>query len=244
MYSWPPWDWATGLLEDPLLAPLFVWDAQHLYKYNGIKFEWFINEPWTADHWWKIQSSLPNNGVPFAIILYADKTHLSSSGNVKGYPVIACCANLPVNVRNGDCFGGGYVVGWLAIVPEDSDEDHKHSYVNLKHVVWHRLFLKLLESIILLSKTGFAHKCFDGILHWLYPLILILSADYEEQCVMALIRGPDSACPCPICLVPKDKLTDHAKSHPIQIPEDAQACVELFNQNHKAGESALKRLSL
>jgi hypothetical protein len=53
------------------------------------------------------QSSLPNNGVPFAIILYADKTHLSSSGAVKGYPVIACCANLPIDIRNQDGIGGG-----------------------------------------------------------------------------------------------------------------------------------------
>ena len=46
------------------------------------------------------QSHLPNvpNAVPFAFILYADKTKLSSHGTVKGYPVIARCANLPVHI--------------------------------------------------------------------------------------------------------------------------------------------------
>jgi hypothetical protein len=38
------WDWATDLLDDPLLIPFFVWDAQC-----------FFHEPWTANHMWDIQ---------------------------------------------------------------------------------------------------------------------------------------------------------------------------------------------
>ncbi|KAF9219660.1 hypothetical protein BS17DRAFT_716720 [Gyrodon lividus] len=109
------WDWALDLLQEPLLAPHFVWDAQQLYKHDGTDFERFIHEPWTTDHWWNIQSALPDNGVPFAFILYADKSHLSSSGKVKAYPVVARCGNLPVEIRNGDGIGGGQVVGWLPI---------------------------------------------------------------------------------------------------------------------------------
>ena len=42
--------------------------------------------------------------------------HLSSSGKVKAYPVIARCGNLPVEIRNGDGIGGGRLVRWLPIV--------------------------------------------------------------------------------------------------------------------------------
>jgi hypothetical protein len=56
--------------------------------------------------------------------------------------------------------------------------------------VWHQSFLKLLDSIIALSKTGFSHKCYDGKLRWLFPLILILSANYEEQYVSLNIISP------------------------------------------------------
>ncbi|KAG2130569.1 hypothetical protein BD769DRAFT_1386961 [Suillus cothurnatus] len=129
----------------------------------------------------KFNSSLLNNGVPFTFILYTNKTHLTSSGHVKAYPVIACCANLPIHIRNNDGIGGGCVVGWLLIVPTDSNEDEKLNYTNMKCVVWHKAFIKLLESIILYSKTGFAHRCFDAIMRWLYPLILLLSADYKER---------------------------------------------------------------
>ena len=65
-----------------------------------------------------IKLQLPgDNAAPFAFILYADKSHLSSSGKVKAYPVIARCGNLPVNIWNGNCgLGGGQLVGWLPIV--------------------------------------------------------------------------------------------------------------------------------
>ncbi|KAG1836405.1 hypothetical protein DFJ58DRAFT_719098 [Suillus subalutaceus] len=117
VYTRPLWDWALDLLQDPLLAPHF---------------------PWTADCWWNVQSSLPENGVPFAFILYADKMHLNTDG-----------------------LGSGWMVGWLPIVPEYSKEDGKLSYVNLKQVVWNDGFLKLLETIILYAKTGYAHLCSD-----------------------------------------------------------------------------------
>ena len=48
--------------------------------------------------------------------VYADKSKLSTFGTQKGYPVIARCANLPVEIRNGNGLGGGRIVGWLPIV--------------------------------------------------------------------------------------------------------------------------------
>ncbi|KAG1860331.1 hypothetical protein DFJ58DRAFT_715642 [Suillus subalutaceus] len=221
------------------------------YKKENIEYEVYSRPLWD----WALDlldnpllalqfTSLPHNGAPFAFILYADKTHLSSAGAVKAYPVIARCGNLPVEIRNVDGPGGGRLVGWLPIVPADSDKDGKLSYTNLKKVVWHKSFTILLETLSLISKTGFAHQCYDGILRWLFPLILILSADYEEQCVMALIRGFNSACPCPICLVPKDKLTDHSTIYPTRVIDDAQACVQLWNMDRTAGEAALKKQSL
>ncbi|KIK97231.1 hypothetical protein PAXRUDRAFT_136714, partial [Paxillus rubicundulus Ve08.2h10] len=149
----------------------------------------------------------------FSFILYADKLHLLSSRKAKAYPVLTECGNLLVEMRNRAGIGGGHIVGWLPIVAEDAEEDGKLLSMNLKCVVWHEAFLKLLDSIILLSKTGFAHKCFDSTIHWLYPIILILSADYEEQCVMVLIRGVGSHCPCLICFIASIELYDHSTMH-------------------------------
>lgn len=64
------------------------------------------------------QSPLPDvkNAVLFAFILYADKTQLSSHGTVKGYRVVARCANLPTDIRNREWYGDGCVIGWLPII--------------------------------------------------------------------------------------------------------------------------------
>ena len=59
---------------------------------------------------------MPSGGKPLGIILFADKSKLSSFGTQKGYPVIARIANLDVGVRNGIGPGGGQVVGFLPIV--------------------------------------------------------------------------------------------------------------------------------
>ncbi|KAI6140894.1 hypothetical protein BKA82DRAFT_30907 [Pisolithus tinctorius] len=118
--------------------------------------------------------------VPFAFIIYANKMQLSSHGTVKGYPVVVHCANLPVHVHNGEQYGSGCVVGWLPIVPELAKEEGKTGYANFKCVIWHTAFFQLLEKVAELSKVGYLHECYDKVLCWLFPLVLILSADYEE----------------------------------------------------------------
>ncbi|KIK90860.1 hypothetical protein PAXRUDRAFT_150960, partial [Paxillus rubicundulus Ve08.2h10] len=178
------WEWALDLLANPELGPHFIWYAECVYKHNGTEYEQFYNERWTSDRWWDIQSQLPTNvenAIPFAFILYADKTKLSLPGTVKGYPVVVQCANLPVDIQNSQLIGGSCVVGWLPIVSEDIAEEGKLGYTTLKHVVWHEVFIKLLKAVIQYSKYEYLHKCWDEITHWLFPLILILSADYEEQ---------------------------------------------------------------
>ena len=120
----------------------------------------------------------------------------------------------------------------------------------------------MLDSIIQLSKVGFAYKTFEGIMRLLYPIILILSADYEEQfvvlsvlylvlliryinrCVMALIKGVKSHCPCPICLVPADQLRDHTATHPMRTSIDAIARFELYKKDRQDGEALLQKQSL
>ena len=160
----------------------FHWDAEKHFIYHSDEFERFIDEPWTADAWWELQVwvavhpvllycltslqlTLLADGVPFFILLYADKTKLLLFGTQKGYPVLAHCANLPVELRNGEYVEGGRLVSWLPIVSmltslkssiitntgaqveEDSVESGKKGFVYFKWVVWHKAFYKIVESI-------------------------------------------------------------------------------------------------
>ncbi|KAI5990357.1 hypothetical protein EDC04DRAFT_2873066 [Pisolithus marmoratus] len=232
VHARPLWDWALNLLQNPSLAPHFVWDAQWLFKHDGEKYERFYTEPWTGDHWWifKCVSQLPTRmekAVLFTFILYADKTQLSSHGTVKGYPMVARCANLPVHIRNGEQYGGG------CVVPELMQEERKTGCANLKHTVWHEAFFKLLEKVAKLSKVGYLYECYDKVLQWLFPVILILSADYEELC-----------CPCPFCLVPSDRLWDLSKMYEMRTSEQHKEALAVYMDKKSVGEQKLKFLGL
>lgn len=55
MHARPLWNWSLDLIQDPRLAAFFVWDAERVYKYNGLSFIRFYTEPWTAEALWDIQ---------------------------------------------------------------------------------------------------------------------------------------------------------------------------------------------
>ncbi|THH16568.1 hypothetical protein EUX98_g9282 [Antrodiella citrinella] len=164
----------------------------------------------------------------------------------KGYPIIARIANLPVDIRNGTGLGGGRVVGWLPVIDEEAKESGKKGFVNMKQAVWHEAFWELLKTVAQYSTTGYAFETAEDLIQYLYPFIAILVSDYEEQCVMALIRGVKSLYPCPICLVPHNELANLRKSYPLRTAKQSQQVVEAARQmDTKAeGEELLVQYSL
>ncbi|KAI6103321.1 hypothetical protein EDD17DRAFT_1778697 [Pisolithus thermaeus] len=244
VFMHPVWEWALDLLQNELLAPYFVWDAQCVYKYSGKVFKHFYDEPWTADHWWDIQSSLPDvgNAIPFGLIIHANKTKLSSFGTAKGYPVVVQCANLLVEIWNSHVIGGGCVVGWLSYaltplqVPEDAQEEGRLGYTNLKQTVWHESFVKLLDDIAHYSQTGYSHtssynNCVASHV-WIFVHLLLT------------IRWHTCKCPCPVCLVPIDQLHNLTKTYPPHLMDQAQDSLSTYDYSHMEGEELLKALGL
>ena len=53
--------------------------------------------------------------------------------------------------------------------------------MDFKRVVWHAAFRILLKTIAEYSQIGCWNRCGDDILRFLFPGVIILSADYEEQ---------------------------------------------------------------
>ncbi|KAI0693261.1 hypothetical protein BC835DRAFT_1416000 [Cytidiella melzeri] len=186
-YSRPLWEWVLSQVQGPLLAPNMEWEAQRLSKFDGTKWVRFYDEPWTARKFAEVQSDILrvcNGGKPLAIILWADTSMLSK------------------------LFGGGHVVGFLPIVQGMVGEQKKPGFVNWKNAVYHKVFEVFLEDVARISKLGQTVLCGNDVFRVLFPYIHILSANYEEQCHFALIRGPNRLAPCPVCLVPKGTLSD------------------------------------
>jgi hypothetical protein len=55
MYARPIDEWCLELLDNPSIISQIHWDAERHYKYNGVRWVRFIDEPWTADEWWEVQ---------------------------------------------------------------------------------------------------------------------------------------------------------------------------------------------
>jgi len=119
-----------------------------------------------------------------------------------------------------------------------------------------------VKDLIPISKAGFKYTTADNISRWLFPIILILSADYEEQyvflfifllmmlisffrCIMALIRGVNSKFPCPVCLAPGDQLCNISTQFEFRT---SQAMREIFEEtegmNAKDTDDLLKKYGL
>ncbi|KAI0035349.1 hypothetical protein K488DRAFT_43506 [Vararia minispora EC-137] len=226
VFSRDLWQWTLDILQHRSLALQMTWDAERISKFNGFEWVRVIHEPWTAASWWDIQVRLPAGGHLLCYLLYADKTRLSSFGTAKGYPVVARILNLPIELRNGNTFGSGCVVGWLPIVDDDPEEKKKPGFVNFKRVVWHESFLVVIKTIAQHSKTGFLVICGDDVRRQFFPTILILSADYEEQEVMSLIRGFGGKRPCPVCLVPAEELSNLLVRHEARTREQSLTLIQ------------------
>ncbi|KAG1747002.1 hypothetical protein EDD22DRAFT_785735, partial [Suillus occidentalis] len=55
------------------------------------------------------------------------------------------------------------------------------SRVDFKNTVWHKSFTRIIS--LLASKLQMVQwlKCLDGVMHWFFLCILILSVDFKEQ---------------------------------------------------------------
>ena len=66
----------------------------------------------------------------------------------------------------------------------------KKGFIDFKQVVWHKMFYKIIKSIEKNAELGFTLECGDGVRWKIFPFILIVSADYEEQYIMTHLHHP------------------------------------------------------
>ncbi|KIY64364.1 hypothetical protein CYLTODRAFT_469038, partial [Cylindrobasidium torrendii FP15055 ss-10] len=202
------WDWLSELMDDPSIGPKMEWDAVQLWRYDGKTWYRFYHEPWTADGFWKRQDQVPPDGKVLAVQIYADKTRLSSFAGVQGYPVIGRVLNIPVTTRNGRGVGSGELLAWLPF-PDHNPQVSAPVWALHKRRVWHAAMGVLLKPFADASESGIYRimAAYNNEVWRIYPTILTLSADLEEQSVMGLTRGSTANKPCPVCMA--DKATQH-----------------------------------
>ncbi|KAG1776490.1 hypothetical protein EV702DRAFT_1046098 [Suillus placidus] len=69
-----------------------------------------------------------------------------------------------------------------------------------------------------------------------YTLVLILSVDYEKQAIMSLTGGVMSNFPCPICPIPKDKLSSiMLHNYPLHTSQATSTLLIEARAEHRKG---------
>ncbi|KAG8714190.1 hypothetical protein FRC08_012260 [Ceratobasidium sp. 394] len=228
----PLLEWSLELIQDESVQKKLQFDAEQKYRWSDGAWIQFVDEPWTTPGWERAQSSLPDDGLPLMIQLYADKSAISSFGGKKMYPVTARLLNLPREIRNGKGVGGGRIVALLPVVEGEQSETGTTQFANLKCAVWHKAMEAVLESIRSASHLGHAVKLtlaeqlgLKG-QHWrVFPIIMAVSADYEEQIIMATHRGLKALNPCVRCDTPDGELHNLAAKFKIRDPDKAEELI-------------------
>ena len=67
---------------------------------------------------------------------------------------------------------------------EEAGHKGKRSFKEHKWRVWHKALREMLKSLEQYSRDGYSFVGADGVKRVVYPCVLILSADYEEQYVL------------------------------------------------------------
>ena len=57
-------------------------------------------------------------------------------------------------------------------------------WVDLKRKVWHKSFHEIVQSIENAANFGTILMCGDGLERQIFPRVLIISADFEEQYII------------------------------------------------------------
>ncbi|KIJ58126.1 hypothetical protein HYDPIDRAFT_34472 [Hydnomerulius pinastri MD-312] len=83
-----------------------------------------------------------------------------------------------------------------------SDPFFMHCHRELFQAQWQEI---LDDEFIRAYEHGIVLTCPDGIERRLFPRIFTYSADYPEKVLIANIRNL-GACPCPRCIIPKDRV--------------------------------------
>ncbi|KAJ8581094.1 hypothetical protein M405DRAFT_926351, partial [Rhizopogon salebrosus TDB-379] len=147
--------------------------------------------------------------VVAGLMFWSDTTQLTSFGNAKLWPTYMYFGNESKYRRCKPSCNLSNHVAYFETLPDSfkdftggNSECATHCHRELFHEQWKILLDDEFEEAY---KHGIVIRCCDGIMRRFYPRIFTYSADYPEKVLIATVRNL-GGCPCPRCLIPKDRI--------------------------------------
>ena len=72
---------------------------------------------------------------------------------------------------------------------KDPAEERKAGWADFRAAVWHKSASKILQPLFTVARTGYRVECGDKKERNAVPILSTFAGDYEEQCVLACLRG-------------------------------------------------------
>ncbi|QRV91854.1 hypothetical protein RhiJN_19872 [Ceratobasidium sp. AG-Ba] len=136
--------------------------------------------------WARVQNELPEGATVIPVIIYSDKTHLTSQQGCKeAWPVYMSIGNISSETRTQVHSGATILVGQLPV----TDLEKKR--------LFHESMRELLRPLVEAGKTGVYLTCADGKVRWCFPVLMGYVADNPEQCMIACCKENR----CHICTI-------------------------------------------
>ncbi|KAG6815464.1 hypothetical protein H0H93_009743, partial [Arthromyces matolae] len=155
--------------------------------------------------------------VILGLMFWSDSTHLASFGNASLWPLYLYFANQTKLDRAKPNLGACHHIAYIPKLPDSFNDFFEslagqapsadvltHCRRELMHSVWK---LILDDDFLYAYEHGIVIDCPDGVKRRFYPRIFTYSADYPEKVLLATIRNLGS-CPCPRCLLKKDRISE------------------------------------
>ncbi|KIJ57944.1 hypothetical protein HYDPIDRAFT_34653 [Hydnomerulius pinastri MD-312] len=197
------------------------WQPPHKARDLGVHGELFTSASFLEAHR-NLQDSPKEPGCDLprrivALMFWSDATQLTTFSDAKLWPLYVYLGNETKDKRGQPtaylCTHAAYFQSQLPDSFKDfvlentggklpGDAFFTHCRRELFHAQWRVL---LDDDFVYAYTHGLALTCCDGVKRRLYPRIFTYSADYPEKVLIACIRNL-GACPCPRCLIPKDRV--------------------------------------
>ncbi|KAH7907715.1 hypothetical protein BJ138DRAFT_1014064 [Hygrophoropsis aurantiaca] len=221
------------LVGNPLFKDVMAYEPQRLFV-DAEGENRVINEMWTADWWWNLQSRLPDGATIAPIILSSDKTQLSHfRGDKSAWPLYLTLGNISKSIRRQPSSHSTVLIGYIPVGKYDCYTDKAKQFARYR--VFHYCVRLVLESLAKAGREGIKMVCSDGYERWMWPILAAYVADYPEQCLVACCMENR----CPICKVGRDDRGTHCET-PLR---DKQETLDLLrrqdNNTHTPASSKL-----
>ncbi|GJF00252.1 hypothetical protein PsYK624_165340 [Phanerochaete sordida] len=199
-----PVECVQELLGNPMFTNHLAYAPERVYRDHARK-ERNIDEMYTADWWWDLQSRLPAGATVAPIIVSSDKTKLSQfRGDQTAWPVYLTIGNLSKEVRRSSSMHGSILLGYLP-VGKFSCYSAGDARSLGRYDAFHKCMEAVLKPLIDAGMHGVEMVCADRRERRIWPVLAAYVADYPEQCLVAGCKEVY----CPIGQIPPNRRGSH-----------------------------------